>query len=184
MDTTDMDEMSELDDGESEFREVWRQRDLEHRKCLEEAFKVIDCTADVNVQAMYDPGKYYYEEEGNEFEECCFFRIFFEEDVFWDHFFDRTVFNKCWVLASNDYFMKILDYHGDIFRVMTPIMPIPMRLYILKELLAWLRKEQKCIGDFAEIFQFICHVLPENMDFKRHVLCHYIYFYYKQNLIP
>lgn len=168
------------------FEQQFQREVFESSTCLKEALKSIDLIVDSNMHDEYDPIKYYYEEVDNEFHEYRVIGVFFMEDPFWDHVFDKVLFNKCWHLAKQEYFMDVLDYHIDMYQIMRLCLPVFMRIYIFKSFKEWILAtsgSHEITGSHIlyDCSKFINHILPnQNKDFKRHVLCHYIYFFYKK----
>lgn len=159
---------------------------MQTNKDLQEALHIIDSIADTNLpDIVFDPVRYYYEERDNEFKDYRVLRVYFTEDNFWNNIFDRATFNKCWHLASDDYFMKVLDnYHNSFFQIIRTTSPIHTRLYVLKSVIEHLSSMNKDPRIFHHMLydgtEYMDDVLSKDIEFKRHVLCHYLYIFYKK----
>lgn len=168
---------------EISLNEQYQDAVLENSALLRDAIRTIDCIADINTsKEQCCASKYCYEEQNNEFRPYRCFGVFFIEDRLWDHFYDAVVLNRCWHLASHACFHDVTHCHSDLCEVVRSFMPIAMKLYVLRGLVGWLKATDRDPLNLGHILynlnEYVNDVLGADKDFKRHVVCHYIYFFY------
>ena len=159
------------------MEEQYRLTVLNNNKHLRDAIRTVGCMADVNTPGeKYHARKYYYQELDNEFEPYRCFQIFFTEDPFWDHPYDEQILNRCWRVASDNHFNDILRCHShDLYEVIRIFTPVFMKLFVLKQM----APPDVDLGHVLyNTRAYVNDKLAKDVDFKRHVLCHYIYYFY------